>query len=90
MRCTTGYVTASRATIGPSVMIQFELKNHGMAWVGRDLKAHLIPTPSLDQAAHGPIQPGFECFQGWGIHSFSGQPIPPPSLGKCLFVSGCH
>ena len=30
---------------------------------------HLIP----DQAAQGPIQPGLEQLQGWGIHSLSGQ-----------------
>ena len=26
-----------------------------------------------DQAAQGPIQPGLECLQGWGILSSSGQ-----------------
>ena len=26
-----------------------------------------------DQAAQGPIQPGLEHLQGWGIHSLSGQ-----------------
>jgi len=30
---------------------------------------HLIPA----QAAQGPIQPGLEHLQGWGIHSLSGQ-----------------
>ena len=30
---------------------------------------HLIP----DQAAQGPIPPGHEHLQGWGIHSLSGQ-----------------
>ena len=30
------------------------------------------------QAAQGPIQPGLECLQGWGTHSFSGQ------LCQCL------
>jgi len=55
-----------------------------MAWVGRDLKDHEAPTPChrqglqppylmLDQAAQGPIQPGLEHLQGWGIHSLSGQ-----------------
>ena len=34
--------------------------------------SHLI----LDQAAQGPIQPGLEHLQGWGIHNFSGQPVP--------------
>jgi len=32
----------------------------------------------LDQAAEGPIQPGLECLQGWGI---------PPSLGSCASTS---
>jgi len=32
----------------------------------------------LDQAAQSPIQPGLEHFQGGGIHSFSGQPVPVP------------
>ena len=35
---------------------------------------HLI----LDQAAQGPLQPGLERLQGWGIHSLSGQPVPAP------------
>jgi len=25
--------------------------NHGMAWVGRDLKNHLLPTPALGRVA---------------------------------------
>jgi len=45
-----------------------------VAWVGRDLKDHQVPTPlpqaglldpMLDQVAHGPIQPGLEHLQGW-------------------------
>ena len=28
------------------------------------------------QAAHSSIQPGLECFQGGGIHSLLGQPVP--------------
>jgi len=32
----------------------------------------------LDQVAHGPIQPALECFQGGGIHSLTGQPVPVP------------
>jgi len=49
----------------------------------RDLKDHLVPTPScrqghlpLDQVAQSPIQPGLEGFQGGGIHNLSGQPVP--------------
>ena len=30
----------------------------------------------LDQVAQSPIQPGFECFQEWGLHYLSGQPVP--------------
>jgi len=47
------------------------VKNHRMAWVGRDLKDHQAPTPChrqghqppyliLDQAAQGCIPPGPE------------------------------
>jgi len=46
-----------------------------MAWVGRDLKAHPVPTPCygqdchpLGQPAHGPIPPGHAHLQGWAIH----------------------
>ncbi|KAK4831174.1 LOW QUALITY PROTEIN: hypothetical protein QYF61_015644 [Mycteria americana] len=47
------------------------------------------PTPlqeqghlQLDQVAQSPIQPDLECFQGWGIHYLSGQPLSasPPSF----------
>jgi len=57
--------------------------NHRMVWVGSDLKDHLVQPPCLeqghlplDQVAQGSIQPGLEHFQGGGIHSFSGQPVP--------------
>jgi len=30
------------------------------------------------QASHRPTQPGLECPQEWGIHSFSGQYDPVP------------
>jgi len=60
-----------------------------MAQVGRDLKDHEAPTIMLHAApptstfnsrpgCHGPIQPGLEHVQGWGIHSLSGQPDPAP------------
>ena len=56
-----------------------------MAWVGEDLKDHLVPTlccgqscQPFDQAAQGPIQTGLECLQRWVIHSFSGQPVSVP------------
>jgi len=46
-------------------------------------KGHLIETPcneqghlQLDHVAQSPIQPGLECFQGWGIYHHSRQPVP--------------
>ena len=47
-----------------------------MACIGRDLKlkppcwmqGHQPPYLRLDQAAHGPIQPGLEHLQGWTGH----------------------
>lgn len=53
--------------------------SHRMSWVGRDPKAQPIPTPCCGQchpaaqAAQGPIEPGIECLQGRGTHSFYGQ-----------------
>ena len=69
-----------------------ESQNHRMAWVRRDLKDHQAPTPTPlppttgRQAGpttsisntQGPIQPGLEHFQGRGIHSLPGQPVPAP------------
>lgn len=36
---------------------------------------HSKPCHSAAQAAPDPIQPGLECLQGWGNHSFPGQPV---------------
>jgi len=51
-----------------------------MVWVGRDLKAHPVPTLCCGQGCHpaaqaarSPIQLGLEHLQGWGTHSSSGQ-----------------
>ena len=61
-----------------------------MAWVGRDLKDHEgsnLPAAGratnlhnliLVLVAQGPIQPGLEHHQGWGIHKLSGQSVPAP------------
>ena len=40
----------------------------------------------LGEAAQGPILPGLEHLQGWGIHNLSGQPVSAPhhSPGKEL------
>lgn len=43
----------------------------------RALEGHLVQLHlPLDQAAHSPIQPDLERFQGWGIQHLSGQPVP--------------
>ena len=56
-----------------------------MVWVEKDFKDHLVQLPChvqghlpLDQVAQSPVIPGLEHVQGWGIHTFSGQLIPPP------------
>ena len=53
--------------------------------VGRDFKAHPVPTPCSGQccpppaqAAQGPIQPGLEHLQGWGTTA------PLSTLCQCL------
>jgi len=45
-------------------------------------RGHLAQPPcreqghlQLDQVAQSPIQPGLECFQGWGLQCLSGQPV---------------
>ena len=60
-------------------------QNYRTVWVGRDLKAHLVPTPlpwtgtlPLDQVAQSLVQPGLEHCQGGGSLSVSGQPVPGP------------
>ena len=87
-----------------------------MALVGRDLKDRESPTPHHrqghqpphlipDQAAWGPIQPGLEHLQRWGIHNLAGQPVlalyhspskevlldiqPKPSLLQLETISPC-
>jgi len=41
-------------------------------------QGHQAPYLILDQATHGPTQPGLEHPQGQGIHNLSGQPVPAP------------
>ena len=53
-----------------------------MYWKGHKSPPSSSPVPSycclpLSQAAWGPIQPGLEHLQGWGIHIL-GQPVPVP------------
>ena len=67
-------------------------RNHRTAWVGRDLKAHPVSTlchgqgcDPADQAAQGPIQPGLECLQGWGLTTPSVKNFPNIKFKYLLF-----
>lgn len=53
-----------------------ELQTRGMAWIEGDLLPQAGLPPAPDQASQGPIQPGLEYFQGWGIQTYSGQCVP--------------
>jgi len=62
-----------------------------MAWVGKDLKDNVVPTPChgqgcqpLDWAAQGPMQWGQ--LQGWSIHGISGQPVPAPLFECKIYI----
>lgn len=69
------------------------LWNHWKVWVGRELQNHLVNLSwhgkrhhPIDHIAQSLIQHGLEHFQGWRIHSSSGQPISVPLFRKrCLF-----
>ena len=45
-------------------------------------RGHLAKPPcseqgyQLGQVAQSIVQPGLECFQGWGLQYLSGQPVP--------------
>ena len=52
-------------------------------WLGGTFRGHVDQPPcseqghlQLDQVAQSLVQPGLECFQGWGLHCLSGQPVP--------------
>ena len=59
----------------------FSRQNHRIVWVGKDLKDHLVPV-FLPWAGTPSTRPGCSkthpTCQGWGSHSFSGQPVPMP------------
>ncbi|KAK4818440.1 hypothetical protein QYF61_013127 [Mycteria americana] len=57
-----------------SISLQFKMAFSRHQLEAASTAGHL----PLDQVAQSPIQPGLEHFQGWGIHSFSGQPVPVP------------
>jgi len=61
-------------------------------WFGLEgtLRGHPAQPPcreqgylQLDQVAQSPIQPGLECFQGWGTYHLAGQPVPVPHHPQC-------
>jgi len=81
--CLLLLISCPRAHTNTGNSKRFGTQNHRMAWAGRDLKDHRVPTPCCGQScqsqapghvAQDPIQPGLEYCQGWGISSFSGQP----------------
>jgi len=46
------------------------------------IKGHVVQYPCSEQGqlqtneiSWSPVQPGLECFQGWGIYLLSGQPV---------------
>lgn len=87
-----GWLTLTRTT-AQQAWGRAQAWNHRiLEWIGLKgiLKITLFQSPfhrqgqlPLDQAALYPIQPGLEQFQGWGIHSFSEQPVSSSSLNHC-------
>ena len=72
----------AETTYGEYMRRLIESWNYISVCVARNIKDGLIPT-LLEQGhlppyqeAQSPIPPGFEHIHGWGIHSFSGQPLP--------------
>jgi len=73
--------------------------NHRIVWVGRDtwrspvLQLLCSEKGQLHQGAQSPVQPDFECLQGWGIHHISGQTVPVPHHPHCqrlFLISNLH
>lgn len=67
------------------------LQNHRMAYVIRDLKKHLAPTPCsgqahlpLNQVGQGLTQPGLECLWGWGTTEKSLAPFSASSFQELV------
>lgn len=57
--------------------------NHRMVWVGRNLKDHVFPTLCSGQGTshqsvllRAPSNLALSTDSKWGIHNFSGQPVP--------------
>lgn len=56
-----------------------ELQNDRVAWAGRDLKDHIVPTPlpqaGMPSTTPGLSESGLEHLQGWRVHNLSGQSL---------------
>lgn len=67
-----------------------ELRENRWGWKGplETLQAPLQSGITRSRFAQGCVQQGFEYHQGWGVHNFSGQPVPvsdQPYSKKSLF-----
>jgi len=67
-------------------------------WFGLEetFKGHLVQPPcheqghlQPDQVAQSSLQPGLECFQGWGLHYLSGQPVQVFHHAHCKKYPPC-
>ena len=85
-----------RSSVWSSCFCVSGQENHGLTeWFGLEgtFKDPPVQPPCqgqghlpLDQVAQSPVQADLEHLQGWGIHSFSGQPMPvPPSPFLAMF-----
>lgn len=69
-------VRTNPSVLSSSAPLLLQRMNHCMAWAGFERPGCLpwvgisVPRPGCS------IQPSLERFQGWGMHSFSGQPVP--------------
>jgi len=68
--CCTVYLKESQKLWCHRIIEQFGLEVQPLC----SEQGHL----ALDQVAQSPVQPGLECFQGWGSNHLSGQPVPVP------------
>lgn len=74
--------------LGQCLHTRSERSQNGLGWKGSQ-KSPASIQPSchgqgrllLDRVSQSLIQPGF--FQGWGVHNFSGQPVPASQHPHC-------
>lgn len=87
-KCLCSEITVGHFTRFPSSLIKLLFKTFFLYYLPKrsacSNPCHGQGYQPLDQAAQGPIQPGLECCQGWGIYNFPGQHVPLPHhpLGK--------